>query len=185
MNTFTPVTNQDLAEKLQKDLKITNKHLVPKVEMITINVGVGSLVQSNKKALDEVVENITAITGQKPVIKHSRKSISNFKLREGMPVGVSVTLRGQNMITFLNKLIHVVFPRIRDFRGFTKKSFDGQGNLSIGIKEHLVFPEINPDDIVTIHGVQITIKTSTRDDEAAYKLLSAFQFPFKEKNNTN
>jgi large subunit ribosomal protein L5 len=183
MNLIAPVTNKDVAEKLQKELKISNKHLIPKVEMITINVGVGSLVQRDKKALDEVVENITAITGQKPVVKRSRKSISNFKLREGMPVGVSVTLRGENMITFLNKLINIVFPRIRDFRGFTKKSFDGQGNLSIGVKEHLVFPEINPDDIVTIHGVQITIKTSTRDDEAAYKLLSEFGFPFKEKNN--
>ncbi len=183
MNYKAPVTNQGVAESLQKELKISNKHLVPKVEMITVNVGVGSLVQRDKKALDEVVENVTAITGQKPVVKKSRKSISNFKLREGMPVGVSVTLRGEKMITFLNKLINIVFPRIRDFRGFTKKSFDGQGNLSIGIKEHLVFPEINPDDLVTIHGIQITIKTSTRDDEQAYHLLRAFGFPFKEKNN--
>lgn len=183
MNLIARVTNKTVADKLQKELNISNKHLIPQVETITINVGVGSLVQRDKKALDEVVENITAITGQKPVVKHSRKSISNFKLREGMPVGVSVTLRGEKMITFLNKLVNIVFPRIRDFRGFTKKSFDGQGNLSIGIKEHLVFPEINPDDIVTIHGVQITIKTSTNDDNEAYHLLSEFGFPFKEKNN--
>lgn len=183
MNSIFPVTNQAVSEKLQKELNISNVHLVPKVETITINVGVGSLVQSNKKALDEVVENITAITGQKPVVKKATKSISNFKLREGMPVGVSVTLRGESMINFLNKLINIVFPRIRDFRGFTKKSFDGQGNLSIGIKEHLVFPEINPDDLVTIHGVQITIKTSTKNDEHAYHLLRAFNFPFKEKTN--
>ena len=183
MNSIFPVTNSSVAEKLQKELNISNKHLVPKVVSVTINVGVGSLVQRDKKALDEVVENITAITGQKPVVKKSTKSISNFKLREGMPVGVSVTLRGQSMIDFLNKLINVVFPRIRDFRGFSRKSFDGKGNLSIGIKEHLVFPEINPDDLVTIHGIQINIKTSTHSDEEAFKLLTAFNFPFKEKTN--
>lgn len=183
MNTVHPITNAAVRDDLQKELSLDNVTLVPKVEKISISVGVGTLAQKDKKAIQEVVENLTAIAGQKPVITQARKSISNFKLREGMPVGVNVTLRGEAMINFLNKLINIVFPRIRDFRGFSKKSFDGQGNLSIGIKEHLVFPEINPDDLVTIHGMQINIITSTKDDEQAYALLSKFNFPFKEKNN--
>lgn len=172
---------KNVAPKLQKTLSKSSINAVPKLEKITVNVGTGTIGQKNKGVVKEVEENIAQITGQKPTVRNARISVSNFKIREGMPVGVAVTLRGQAMYDFFGKLVDIVFPRIRDFKGFTAKSFDGQGNLTIGIKEHTVFPEINPDDIVTIHGLQIIIKTTADNDADAEALLRAFNFPFREK----
>lgn len=171
---------EDIAPKLKDELGIENVMALPKVEKVTLNVGIGSYVRSHGKDFDNVIENITAITGQKPVIKNATKSVSNFKLREGQPVGLMVTLRGENMYHFLNKLVNVVFPRVRDFRGISKKSFDGNGNYSIGFKEHIVFPEISPDDVMKLHGVQVSIQTSAKNNEEGLALLTALGFPFKK-----
>ncbi len=170
-----------VAPKLKDTLSKKNINAVPKITKICVNVGAGKLANKDKKVINDIVENLSAITGQKPVVRMSTKAISNFKLRENMPIGVSVTLRGQRMYDFLNRVVNTVFPRIRDFRGFSIRSFDGQGNYAVGIKEHTVFPEINPDDIVTIHGIQINIQTSADNDEEAYHLLKSYNFPFKEK----
>jgi len=172
---------QNIAPKLQETLSKSNISAVPELEKIIVNVGFGSFGLKSKSVLAEVIENLTLLTGQKPTVRNARISVSNFKVREGMPVGAAVTLRGQAMYDFFGKLVDVVTPRIRDFRGFTSKSFDGQGNYSFGVKEHTVFPEINPDDIVTIHGVQITIKTTATNDTDGEALLRAYKFPFKEK----
>ena len=176
------ITQAQIKAELLSELGLSNPHQVPKIEKIIIGAGVGTLAQKDKKLVKEVQENLTLIAGQKAVVNKARKSISNFKLREGMPVGVAVTLRGKRANDFLNNLVNVVFPRVRDFRGFSKKSFDGRGNISIGIKEHLVFPEINPDDFVEIHGLQIVIQTSAQNDEQGFALLKKYNFPFKEKN---
>ncbi|MBD3270870.1 50S ribosomal protein L5 [Candidatus Peregrinibacteria bacterium] len=169
---------EDILPELQKTLGIKNINAVPKVEKVIVNVGIGKLLEGGKD-YSEIVENVSLITGQKPVVAKARKSISNFKLREGMPVGVFSTLRGQRMYDFLNKLVNVTLPRTRDFRGISPKSFDGKGNYSLAIKEHTVFPEINPDDIVKIHGLQITVVTSAKDNQQAYELLKAMGFPFQ------
>jgi large subunit ribosomal protein L5 len=174
--------NKEIAPKLQEALGAKTVTALPKLSKITINAGIGSQAGKNKNFVNEVVANITLITGQKPVVRHAKKAISNFKLREGMPVGVSVTLRGQRMYDFFGKLVDVVFPRIRDFRGFTVKSFDGSGNYSIGLNDHTVFPEINLDDIVQTHGLQINIQTTATDNEGAEKLFELYKFPFKETN---
>lgn len=171
---------ENIAPALQKALEIKNKLAIPKVDRIHVNVGIGSMVSSGNKDFSNIVENITNITGQKPVVTKAKKAISNFKLREGMPVGVTVTLRGDKMYSFLNRLVNIALPRVRDFRGITKKSFDGSGNYHIGIKECSIFPEINPDDISKIHGLQISIITSANNDEEGYELLKALGFPFKE-----
>jgi large subunit ribosomal protein L5 len=176
------VTQGAIKAELLSELGLSNPHQVPKIEKIIVAAGVGTLAQKDKKIVKEVQENLTLIAGQKAVINKAKKSISNFKLREDMPVGVSVTLRGKRANDFLNNLINVVFPRVRDFRGYSKKSFDGRGNISVGIKEHLVFPEMNPDDLVEIHGLQIVIQTSAVNDEQGYALLRKYNFPFKEKN---
>lgn len=181
VKSFKQIYLEDIAPALQKELGTANKMSIPKVEKIKINVGIGSYLQrSGGKDYNEIVENITAIAGQKPIVTHAKKAISNFKLRQGMPVGVTVTLRGNRMYDFLNKLINITLPRIRDFRGISRKSFDGQGNFNIGIKEHLVFPEINPDDITKVHGVEVCIVTSAKTDEEGYQLLLKMGFPFKE-----
>lgn len=174
----------EVIPKLMQALGAKNTNAVPKLNKIVISAGVGSLSQKSKNAVNEVAENIALIAGQKPIITKSRKAISNFKLREGVPVGVTVTLRGQKMYDFFNKFINIVCPRIRDFRGFTIKNLDGQGNLSIGIKEHTVFPEINPDDIAMIHGLQINIQTSAKNNEEALELLKQYGFPFRETKET-
>lgn len=164
---------------LQKELGLSTIAAVPRITKIVINVGIGKF-KEDKKQVAEIAKNITAITGQKAVVTKAKKAISNFKLRAGMPVGVKVTLRGASMYHFLNKLVNVICPRIRDFRGFSPKSFDGQGNVSIGIKEHTVFPEVNPVDANKVHGVQITIHTDSNNDEHALALLRAIKFPFKK-----
>lgn len=173
--------NKEIAPKLKKDLKLDNMHSVPRFKKIVVNTGLGSIYTSGTKDFSEFIENFKIITGQKPVITKAKKSISNFKIREEMPNGLTVTLRGERMYDFLEKFVHVVAPRIRDFRGFSPKSFDGNGNYSAGITEHVVFPEINPDDIVKVHGLQICINTTAENDEHGYKLLEAIGFPFKKK----
>jgi len=152
---------------------------VPKLKKVVVNAGLGSMYTAGNKDFTEFEENFKAVTGQKPVVKKAKKAISNFKIREGMPNGVMVTLRGDRMYDFIEKLVHIVFPRVRDFRGISPKSFDGKGNYSVGLKEHIVFPEINPDDIVKIHGLQICVNTSAENDEHGRALLTALGFPFK------
>ncbi len=183
MTAIIPLQRQykdSIAPALQKTLEIKNKLAIPKVDRIHVNVGIGSMVSSGNKDFSNIVENIANITGQKPIVTKAKKAISNFKLREGMPVGVTVTLRGEKMYSFLNRLVNIALPRVRDFRGITKKSFDGRGNYHIGIKECSIFPEINPDDISKIHGLQISVITSANNDEEGYELLKALGFPFKE-----
>jgi large subunit ribosomal protein L5 len=169
-----------IAPELQKVLKAKTITALPRLKKITVNAGIGKMVNANKNFATEAAENIGLITGQRPVVRKAKKAISNFKLREGMPVGVSVTLRGQAMYDFFGKLIDIVGPRIRDFRGFSAKSFDGKGNYSIGIKEHTVFPEISPDDILAAHGMQINIETTATNDADAVELFKLYKFPFRE-----
>lgn len=160
-------------------LGVKNRHAVPRITAVCINVGVGKHVSEGKDH-DEIVKNVTLIAGQKPVVTKARKAISNFKLKINMPSGVVVTLRGKRMYDFIDKLINVVFPRIRDFRGISRKSFDGRGNYSIGLREHTVFPEIMNDDVSKTHGLQITIQTSAGNNKTALELLKALGFPFKK-----
>lgn len=169
---------KEIVPALKKELGIDNRHAVPGLKMVKLNVGLGPFVAA-KKDYNEVLENIASITGQRPIVTKARKSISNFKIRDGMNVGATVTLRGQKMYDFMNKLIHITFPRIRDFRGFSARSFDGKGNYSVGIRENTVFPEINPDNVDRIHGLQITIVTTAENNEQGYKLLKAMGFPFQ------
>ena len=150
---------------------------IPKVEKIVINMGVGDAVQ-NTKALDAAVEELTIITGQKPVVTKAKKSIAGFRLREGMPIGAKVTLRGERMYEFLDKLISISLPRVRDFRGVSKKAFDGRGNYTLGIKEQLIFPEINYDKVNKVRGMDIVIVTTANSDEEAYALLKELGMPF-------
>lgn len=170
---------KNIAPALQQELGIKNVYAVPRLEKVKINIGLGPFLAA-KKDYSEILDNVAAITGQRPVVTKARKSISNFKIREDMPVGVSVTLRGNRMYDFVNKLVNITFPRVRDFRGINKKGFDGRGNYSVGIAENIVFPEINPDAVDKIHGMQITVTTTARDNEEGYQLLKAMGFPFKE-----
>jgi len=171
---------KEIAPALQKKLGTKNVSAVPTLKKVTVNAGLGSFYTSGTKDFSEFIDNIKAITGQKPVVTKSKKAISNFKIRIGMPNGIMVTLRGPRMWDFINKLVNVVMPRIRDFRGISKKAFDGKGNYAFGIKEHLVFPEINPDDIVKIHGLQVCITTTAKNNEDGLCLLEALGFPFKK-----
>ncbi|QTD39833.1 50S ribosomal protein L5 [Sporosarcina sp. Te-1] len=152
---------------------------VPKVEKIVINMGVGDAVQ-NSKALDAAVEDLTTISGQKPVVTKAKKSIAGFRLREGMPIGAKVTLRGDRMYEFLDKLIAVSLPRVRDFRGVSKKAFDGRGNYTLGVKEQLIFPEIDYDKVSKVRGMDIVIVTTANSDEEARELLTQFGMPFQK-----
>ena len=170
---------KNVVPALQQELGIKNIYAVPKLDKVKINVGIGPFLAA-KKDYSEILDNIAAMTGQRPVVTKARKAISNFKIREGMPVGVTVTLRGSKMYDFVNKLVNITFPRVRDFRGINKKGFDGRGNYSVGLAENIVFPEINPDTVDRIHGLQVTITTTARDNEEGYKLLKALGFPFKE-----
>lgn len=164
---------------LQKDLKLSSVMSIPKLEKIVLNIGIGSWLQGGKD-FSKVLEGITAVSGQKPVVKTAKISVSNFKLRKGMPVGIMVTLRGKKMYDFLERLIKIVAPRIRDFDGFSKKSFDGRGNYSIGLDTYSVFPEIHYNDVVKNYGVAVTIVSSARKDDHAKALLDSFGFPFKK-----
>ncbi|MFC5559502.1 50S ribosomal protein L5 [Ureibacillus thermophilus] len=152
---------------------------VPKVEKIVVNMGVGDAVQ-NSKALDAAVEELAIITGQKPVITRAKKSIAGFRLRAGMPIGAKVTLRGDRMYDFLDKLVSIALPRVRDFRGVSKKAFDGRGNYTLGVKEQLIFPEIDYDKISKVRGMDIVIVTTANSDEEARELLTQFGMPFQK-----
>ncbi|WP_226038438.1 50S ribosomal protein L5 [Aquibacillus saliphilus] len=152
---------------------------VPKVEKIVINMGVGDAVQ-NSKALDSAVEELSLISGQQPIITKAKKSIAGFRLREGMPIGAKVTLRGERMYEFLQKLVDVSLPRVRDFRGISKKAFDGRGNYTLGVKEQLIFPEINYDKVSKVRGMDIVIVTTSNTDEEARELLGQLGMPFQK-----
>lgn len=171
--------NKEVIPALQKKLGVKNKMAVPRISMIKLNVGIGTLTR-NTKDYSDVVSNVSKIAGQKPVVTKAKMAISNFKLRQGMPTGITVTLRGKKMYEFIYRLVNIVFPRVRDFRGLNPKSFDGHGNYSIGFKEALVFPEINPDDVLNIHGMQVTISTTAKNDEEGRALLDQIGFPFKK-----
>jgi large subunit ribosomal protein L5 len=165
--------------ELMKSLGMTNPMRVPKITRITVNMGVGEAV-ADKKALDGAVGDLTALTGQKPLVTKSRMAIAAFKLRAGIPVGAKVTLRGERMYEFLDRLVNVAMPRIRDFRGVSARSFDGRGNYSFGVKEQIIFPEIAYDKIDAIRGMDITITTTARDDREGRALLESFNFPFRK-----
>lgn len=169
---------EKVVSQLQKDLGLKNIMEVPKVLKITLNMGVGEAAK-DKKAMENAVKDLEAIAGQKPVVTLSKKSIAGFKIRDGWPIGCKVTLRGDRMYEFLDRLITITIPRIRDFRGLNPKSFDGRGNYSMGMKEQIAFPEIDYDKIDILRGLDITITTSAKNDEQGRALLSAFNFPLK------
>jgi large subunit ribosomal protein L5 len=164
---------------LQKELGLKNVHQAPRITKVVVNIGQGEATKTIK-SLEAAVTDLTAITGQKPVITKAKKSIATFKLRQGMPIGCCVTLRGKRMYEFLDRLINVAIPRIRDFRGFSAKAFDGRGNYSLGIKEQIIFPEIEYDKVDKIRGIGITIATSAVNDIQARALLDKFSFPFRK-----
>jgi large subunit ribosomal protein L5 len=168
-----------IVAELMTSLGVTNPMQVPKITKITVNMGVGEAV-ADKKAMDGAVSDLTALTGQKPVVTKSRKAIAAFKLRAGVPVGTRVTLRGARMYEFLDRLISVAMPRIRDFRGVSARSFDGRGNYTFGVKEQIIFPEIAYDQVDAIRGMDITITTTARDDREGRALLESFNFPFRK-----
>lgn len=170
---------EEILPQLMEKFDYNNVMEAPKLEKIVVNVGLGD-AKEDTKLLDTVVDEIARITGQSPTVTRAKKSIANFKIREGMPVGVKVTLRGEQMFEFLYKLVNITMPRIRDFRGVSPKSFDGRGNYSLGISEHTVFPEINIDDVDNVHGMEITIVTSAETDEEAFELLSMMGMPYKK-----
>ena len=169
---------EEIRPGLVKDAGYENVNEVPRLDKIVINIGVGDAIGDPKK-LDNAMAELAAITGQRPVIRRARKSISNFKLRAGMAIGCSVTLRGNRMYEFLDRLVNVAIPRIRDFRGLPSKSFDGRGNYTLGITEQIIFPEIDYDKIDKIRGMNITIATTARTDGEAFELLKAFGMPFR------
>jgi len=167
---------------LTKKFSYKNIHQVPKLVKINLNMGVGEAVQDSKH-LEAAIENLTIISGQKPSVRAARKSISNFKLRQGMKVGCTVTLRNKIMYEFFDRFVAVAAPRVRDFRGYSDKSFDGRGNYSMGVREQIIFPEINVDKIDKIRGLDITFVTTAKTDEEAYELMQAMGFPFKKNVN--
>ncbi|MBA6265223.1 50S ribosomal protein L5 [Colwellia sp. Bg11-12] len=169
-----------VVDDLQKKFEYKSVMQVPRIEKITLNMGVGEAI-ADKKVLDHATNDLTAISGQKPVTTVARKSVAGFKIREGYPIGTKVTLRGERMWEFLERLISISIPRIRDFRGLNPKSFDGRGNYSMGVREQIIFPEIDYDKIDKIRGMDITITTSAKNNEEGHALLSAFSFPFKNK----
>ena len=164
---------------LQKQFGYKSVMQVPRIEKITLNMGVGEAI-ADKKVLDHATNDLTAISGQKPVTTVARKSVAGFKIREGYPIGTKVTLRGERMWEFLERLISISIPRIRDFRGLNPKSFDGRGNYSMGVREQIIFPEIDFDKVDKMRGMDITITTSAETNDEAHALLSAFSFPFRK-----
>ncbi|MFZ9993274.1 MAG: 50S ribosomal protein L5 [Steroidobacteraceae bacterium] len=170
---------QTVVPKLREELAINNIMEVPKITKITVNMGVGEAV-ADKKVIDAAAGDLAKITGQKPVMCQARKSVASFKVRDGLAIGCKVTLRGAHMYEFLDRLINVAMPRIRDFRGVSPRSFDGRGNYNMGVKEQIIFPEIQYDQIDQLRGMDITITTTAKDDKAGRALLEAFQFPFRK-----
>ncbi|HEY4039907.1 MAG TPA: 50S ribosomal protein L5 [Burkholderiaceae bacterium] len=163
---------------MQKQFSYPTSMQVPRFVKITLNMGVGEAV-ADKKNIDAAVADLTRIAGQKPVVTRARKAIANFKIRQGLPIGCMVTLRGSRMYEFLDRLVTIAFPRMRDFRGVSTRAFDGRGNYSIGFKEQIIFPEIEYDKIDKVRGLNVSITTSARSDEEAKALLAAFRFPFR------
>src|SRR5512135_2723916 len=170
----------EVAPSLMKALNMDNPMEVPRIKKIVVNIGVGEALD-NAKALDAAVSDLTQITGQKPVVQKARKSIANFKLREGRAIGVKVTLRGERMWSFLDRLLNIALPRVRDFRGVSANSFDGRGNYTLGLRDQLVFPEIEYDKIDKLRGMEVTIVTSAKNDEQARALLQMLGMPFGKK----
>ncbi len=168
---------KEIVSKLMEERGYRNRLAVPCVSKVTVNVGLGQGVKE-AKYLEAAEKTLTRISGQRPVKTLARVSISNFKIRKGMIIGMKVTLRGKRMWDFLDKLVHVALPRVRDFRGLSTKGFDGQGNYSIGFREHMAFPEIRPDEIETVHGLQVTVSTTARSKEEGMALLRSLGFPF-------
>lgn len=169
----------DVVNKLQKQFGYNSVMQVPRIEKITLNMGVGEAI-TDKKLLDNAVADLAAISGQKPLITKARKSVAGFKIRQGYPIGCKVTLRGERMWEFFERLVFIALPRMRDFRGVSAKSFDGRGNYSMGIREQIVFPEIDYDKVDRVRGLDITITTTAQNDEEGKALLSAFSFPFRK-----
>jgi len=166
--------------ELKESLGVKSNMAVPRISKVTLNMGVGEVL-SDKKLLEKAVEDMTLISGQKPLVTKARKSVANFKIRDGMPIGCKVTLRGGRMYDFLQRLLGIAIPRERDFRGLDARSFDGRGNYSMGIKEHIIFPEIDYDKIDKIRGMDITVSTTAKNNEEGELLLRAMKFPFKER----
>jgi|TARA_B100001778_G_C18571735_1_gene622950 large subunit ribosomal protein L5 len=176
--------SEQIHSKLMKDLNISNVMLVPKIDKIVLNMGLGN-AKVNKNALKQAEEEMALIAGQKAVITYAKKAISNFKTREGDPVGIKVTLRADNMYDFLDRFVSVASPRIRDFRGISSTGFDGRGNYNFGIDEQIIFPEIDYDKVNEVRGMNCTIVTNTDSDDEAYALIKAFGFPIKDKVKRN
>ncbi|MAR91983.1 MAG: 50S ribosomal protein L5 [Pseudomonadota bacterium] len=179
MSRLKEVYNSEIVPKLQTQFGYKSVMEVPKITKITLNMGVGEAAQ-DRKAIEGALSDLSLITGQKPLVTKARKSVAGFKIREGWPIGAKVTLRGERMYEFLDRLVSMAIPRIRDFRGLNPKSFDGQGNYSMGIKEQIVFPEIDYDKIDKIRGMDITITTTAKSNDEGRALLEAFQFPLKK-----
>jgi len=170
---------ETVVPQLQEKLQLANIMQVPRISKITLNMGVGEAI-ADRKIVDKAMADMTLIAGQKPVVRRARKSVASFKLRDGMPIGCKVTLRKRQMYEFLDRLISIAIPRIRDFRGLSLKSFDGRGNYSMGVQEQIIFPEIDYDNIDTIRGMDITITTTAVNNEQGQALLESFNFPFKK-----
>ena len=179
MSRLKEVYKNEIVSKLQQQFSYGSVMEVPKITKITLNMGVGEAA-ADKKAIEGAVSDLTLISGQKPLVTKARKSVAGFKIREGWPIGAKVTLRSERMYEFLDRLVSMAIPRIRDFRGLSPKSFDGRGNYSMGIKEQIVFPEIDYDKIDKIRGMDITITTTAKSNEEGRALLEAFQFPLKK-----
>ena len=169
----------EIRVKLKEKFSLKNIFEVPKLDKIVVNIGVGEAV-SDSKVINKAVEDLSLITGQKPIVTKAKKSIAGFKLRKGLSIGCKVTLRKKRMFEFLDRLVFIALPRVRDFKGLSKKSFDGNGNYSIGIKEQIIFPEIDYDKVDKIRGMDITITTTTTNQDHAYELLKSFNLPFKD-----
>ena len=179
MSNLKELYNKEITASLMKEYNYSSKMEVPKLEKIVVNMGVGDGAHDTK-FIEAAVKDLEAITGQKPVVTKARKSIAGFKLREGQPIGCKVTLRGENMYNLMDKLIKLALPRVRDFRGISKTAFDGRGNYTLGIKEQLIFPEINYDEVVKVTGMDIVFVTTAKTNEEALHLLNAFGLPFRK-----
>ena len=179
MSTFKKLYNEQIADSLMKKFNYSSKMEVPKLDKIVINMGVGE-ASTDSKFIEAAVKDLELIAGQKPVVTKARKSIAGFKIREGQTIGAKVTLRGENMYNFMEKLIKIALPRVRDFRGVSKTAFDGKGNYTLGVKEQIIFPEIEYDQILKLRGMDIVFVTTAKTNEEAFELLSGFGMPFRK-----
>lgn len=178
MANFKTKFREEILIKLKEELGLKNIHEVPRITKITLNMGVGEAI-GDKKVIEHAISDMEKISGQKAVVTKARKSVAGFKVREGWPIGVKVTLRRDRMYEFLERLVSIALPRVRDFRGLSAKSFDGRGNYSMGVKEQIIFPEVDYDKIDTLRGLDITLTTTAKSDEEGRALLKAFNFPFR------